>query len=701
MNTRSCMQRFVPLAPVFLSFAALAPPAWAQAADAPHAGKMWLFEEPPLEHLKATYDFEPTPEWLEKVRLSSLRFDGLGTASFVSPQGLILTNHHCVRGRLERMESEGKNLNDHGYAARSFEQELPMTGAVASQVVAIEDVTERVFAGVDLLLPPEEVQRAIDANRQAILAQARRKHTDLMPELQTFYRGARVHLYLFKNYTDLRLVFAPHLAAGFYGGDTDNFSYPHYGLDFAFVRAYEDGEPADTSAHYFAWATESLGGGELVFSSGFPGSTDRHLTVAELETMRDSTMAINAAATVEMWHTLEAYLEEHPEAREQYGDQLFSIANTGKALQGQVGALHDKGRLKREREIEEELKDRAVEDPELEMLAFAWDEIEIACEELTDATLRFWYQSPSYGGGRRFGPLMRAMYVVEAVHPDATDQERMEAGTQAKSYPGTVGPLDEKLFTYHLERARKALGADDEAVAAMLQGREPADAVKHYLDASRVQDSGFVQTLLDGGWEMVSASDDPAVVAACVLYPLRVENRETRALLQEVIEHQGLLVGKAIDASYGPEVCPEASFGLRLSAGYVAGYDQLSTKLPPFTTFYGMYGRCVEFGDEGDFDLPDVWLERVEHVDLRKAVNFVATIDLIGGSSGSAVINRDAELVGLVFDGNLQNVENDFLYTNEQSRGICVHADAITETVTKIYEAPALTAELLGASAYQ
>lgn len=672
---------------------ALAPLALGQ-DPAPPAGKMWLYEEPPLEELRETYGFEPAEAWREHKRLSSLRWDGRGSASFVSPDGLILTNHHCVKNRLPQLGSE---VAEDGYVARIRAEELPLQGAVANQLVAMEDVTARVFAGVELAGPREAAQRVIAANRQAVLSAARDEHPGLMPELQDLYRGARVHLYLYRNYTDLRLVFAPHDAVGYFGGHADNFSYPHYALDFALVRAYEDGAPVDSSAHCLEWEPEPVATGELVLSSGYPGSTNRHHTVAELELARDASMLASAAAAEDFHAVLRELIAEGDEDVERWRSMEFGVVTMKKSFAGRLAALRDASRLDVERRVEAELIAAVRADAELRSeVGDAWDEIELAAAELTEVERRFWYQTPASQPGRWFGPLLRAILVVESCHPDAPSEDHARARSEAASYAGSVAAPDAALFAGHLHRAREVLGADDPAVAAMLQGREPEDAVRRLLAESRIREQGFVTELLQGGWELVSACADPAIVAARTLYPLRIQNQEEKALLEEVIAHHGLRVGRAIDALHGPEVPPEATFGLRLSAGIVSGYEQLGTELPASTSFYGMFARCIEGGDAGDFDLPDVFHERVGRIDLALPLNFVSNLDIIGGNSGSPILNREGRVVGLIFDGNLQMVENRFQYRDEQERTIAVHAPAMIEALVKVYDAPELAAELLG-----
>lgn len=664
----------------------------ALAAQAPPpAGKMWLLEEPPVEHIRQVYGVELTDEWLEKARLSGLRYGG-GTASFVSAKGLILTNHHVVRGDLSRMEHEGKNLGLHGYVARSLSEELSIPGASVNQLVHVEDVTDAVFAGVDLAAPFEQVNKELARNRQAVLARALEARPGLAAEFVTLYRGARVHLYFYKVYSDVRIVFAPELGAGYFGGETDNFRYPRFTIDFALCRVYERGEPLDSSAFHFTWSDGDPQEGEVVFSLGNPGSTDRLLTVAELEYHRDALYPARTAITGDFLAALDAYAAQHPEAEARLRELAFGIANGQKSTLGKLQGLRDEGRMAARRAVEKDLRARLAAEPELDArYGDAWDEIELALEELVGVYQRWWYRSPWYGQGQWFRPLARAIALVEDFHPDFLDENRVPTlGTEL------VFPFEPEVYAAHLARGREVLGADDPGIAALLRGKEPAEAVRALLAETRITSREFVEALRAGGWEAIEACDDPAIVAARVLYPLLVEDMDHKALLEGVIAHQAMRVGKATDALEGPLVCPEATFSQRLSAGTIRGYTLDGRAIPASTRFDGLYARCAQFGDAGDFDLPDRWFERKDALDLATPLNFVCTLDSTGGSSGSPVFDGQRRIVGALFDGNEQGTENEFVFQDGAARAIVVHAKAILATLTAVYEAPKLAAELRG-----
>lgn len=663
------------------------------AQDSPPAGKMWLLEEPPLEHIRAAYGVELTPEWLAETRLSGLRFGG-GTGSFVSASGLVLTNHHVVRGYLSQMEHGGKNLGVVGYVARSPEEELPIPGASVNQLIEVHDVTAEVFAGIDLSDSIETVSAKLAERRRAVLARAAKTWPKLNAELVSLYRGARVHLYLYRSYSDVRLVFAPELQLGYFGGDTDNFRYPRYALDFSLCRVYDGGKPLDTSANHFTFTSGTLAEDAVVFSLGNPGSTDRMLTVAELEYRRDALYPAQTGTTGVFLEALDAYAKGHDKDADRLRELAFGIANGNKATLGHLEGLRDETRMAGRRAFEAEQRKRLEADEELAAtFGDAWEEIDLALEELVPAYQRWWHLMPWHGEGQWFRPLTRALSVVEDLHPDFVDEDRFPFTGNDATFP-----FEPEVFGAHLARGREVLGADDPAIAAVLHGKEPAEAVRTYLEESRIGQRDFVEELRAGGWEAIEASEDPAIAAARELYPLLVDSQDQKKLLESVVAHQGLRLGKAIDGLEGPIVPPEATFSQRLSAGRIRGYTQDGQTIPAWTRLGGLYERCAKFGDQGEFDLPDLWFERKDALDLATPMNFVCTVDSTGGSSGSPIFDAQRRIVGVLFDGNEQATENEFIYQDGAARAVVLASDAMLEALEAVYQAPAIVAELRGAA---
>jgi len=659
--------------------------------SAPPAGKMWLLEEAPLEHIREQYGVELDAEWLEQTRLSGLRFGG-GTGSFVSADGLVLTNHHVVRGNISLMEHEGKNLGLVGYVARSREEELPIPGASVSQLIQVEDVTDEIFAGLDLTDSIEAVSAALAERRRAVLARAARTWPKLNAQLVSLYRGARVHLYLYRAYSDVRIVFAPELQLGYFGGDTDNFRYPRYALDFSLCRVYSEGKPLDTSAFHFTFSSGQVADEAVVFSLGNPGSTDRMLTVAELEYRRDALYPAQTGTTDVFLSALENYAEEHAKDADRLRELAFGIANGQKATLGHLEGLQDAARMASRRAVEEDQKQRLAANERLDAdFGDAWGEIELALEELVPVYQQWWYRMPWYGEGQWFRPLTRALSLVEDFHPEFLDEDRFPFPGNEFSFP-----FEPEVFAAHLARGRAVLGADDPALATFLRGAEPAAAVQAFLNETKIGAREFVEELRAGGWEALEASEDPAIVAARTLYPLLVDAGDQKELLESVVAHQGMRVGKAIDGLEGPLVCPEATFSQRLSAGRIRGYSENGKPIPAATRIAGLYERCAQFGDQGEFDLPDQWFERKDALDPTLPMNFVCTVDSTGGSSGSPIFDAERRIVGVLFDGNLQATQNEFVFQDGEARAVVLAADAMLAALEFVYQAPALAAELRG-----
>ncbi|MEM7200396.1 MAG: S46 family peptidase [Planctomycetota bacterium] len=656
-------------------------------------GKMWLFENPPLAYLRDEYGFAPTQEWLQALRLASLRFGNWCSASFVSPRGLILTNHHCVRDNVADASSEDRDLVESGYYAHSLEDELPLPGLYVSQLVAIEDVTDAVLAGTADASDPGRVEQRRRANEQSILDDAATRHPDLAPEIVTLHQGAAFHLYLYKRYEDVRLVCAPPLQAAHFGGDPDNFTYPRYCMDFAFCRAWEDGRPADTTNHHFSWSGRGAQDGEVVFVTGNPGSTGRLLTHAQLVYLRDAQYPLELQLLKRRLDILRAFVQQFPPLEPALRNIILGDENSLKATQGYYRGLIEPQLMARKRAFEAEFRAAVAADPKLAAkYGDAWQALaEIsAAKTALEAPLQF--HSPAYSAH-----LTRALAIVRAVDPRGSETERATARELVPAIQVQVSPLQQALFIDHLQRATKWLERDDPYLVALVGDSSPeAGAIR--IAQSRVGEDDVAQELLAGGMAAVEASADPAIVAARVIAPLADANDAAARRLEEAEAVQARRIGRAIFAVFGDRVSPDATMTLRFSDGRVQGYAYNGTQAPWRTTFWGLYGRHNDFDGRQPFDLPEPWLAQQNRVDLGAAVNFVSTNDIIGGNSGSPVVNRDLQVVGLIFDGNIEQLPNRFLYRDRSQRSVSVHTDGITETLAKILDATPLLQELGGVS---
>lgn len=655
-------------------------------------GKMWTFENINLEYLEAIYGFSPSQEWLDTTRLASLRMTSGCSASFVSPEGLILTNHHCVRDAVAQISPAGQDWVKNGFVAGSREEEVPLPDNVRmEQLIAISDVTDRMNSGIGEDDDVQAVAAKREENEETILEEARRQHPGMKVQVVSLYHGGRFHLYVYRVFEDIRLAAAPHLQTAHFGGDPDNFTYPRYGIDFALLRAYEDGKPVDSSGHHFTWSDDGAAEGELVFVTGNPGSTGRLNTVAQLEYLRDVEYPMNLGFIHGQLELFNNVLEETPALEERLRTRILSLENSDKAITGYLSGLQDEELMARKAEAQKQFRARIAEDPAMqEEYGSAWKRLKEIAREKRELTPKLRFHDPGYS------PLLqRARWVVRATDPEATEEERQEAATRARSMPRT-NPINRRWQLKRLKLAVRFLPEDDPYLKALLRGEAPEEALETLASESRMDDGDYVEELLEGGREAVTASEDPAVAAALIVDPLMEEHAERNTELKTAEKVELARIGQAVYAVYGSKVSPDATFTLRISDGVVRGFPMNGTIAPPATSFYGLYARNCEFNNEHPFDLPRIWKDREDRIEMTTRLDFVSTNDIIGGNSGSPVINKDQEIVGVVFDGNIQMLPNRFLYTDEEARTVSVHSEAILEALRKIYDAGPLADELEG-----
>lgn len=521
---------------------------------------MWPFDGLPLEKLKEKYGFEPTPEWLDKVRLSSVRFDTGGSGSFVSPNGLVMTNHHVALTTLQKISTPEKDWVEDGFSARLYGSEPKGTDLTLRQLIEIKDVTTEVMAmkAADTSDAGNEWRKKVEA----MTAKLGNEDQNIVADLVTLYDGQQYRVYIYKVFDDVRVVFAPEKQVAFYGGDLDNFTYPRYCLDCAFFRVYEDGKPIDSSKHYFQWNSAGAEVNDLVFVSGHPGGTERLLTHDEMLFHRD----VSVPAIVDAYTRAEARIRQRMERSEEekfrLRDMYFGITNTLKAYGGHLAGLRDAPMLDKIRE------------------------------------------------------------------------------------------RDEKLIA----------SGGDAVKAAFAFVRAEMDKLRKEFGGERVNLQEMMQALP------------------------RVSN--------VVCADAKATINKARFEAYGTDNYPDATFTLRLAYGTVKGFDAGTTKVAPFTTFYGLYNRNLGMGNEKPFDLPAHWLEKKDKIDLATRYNFVCTADIIGGNSGSPVLNREAEVVGLIFDGNIESLPGNYWFDEKVNRAVSVHTGGMMAALVKVYGESDLAREL-------
>jgi hypothetical protein len=661
---------------------------------------MWTFDNLPVKQLEIKYHFTPTQQWLDHVRLSCVRLNDGGSGSFVSPHGLLLTNHHVARGQLQKNSTAEHDFVKNGFYAATPEEEMKSPDLEVNVLMSMENITQTVLAALKGATTPEEEF----AKRKAAIADIERESlqkTGLRSDVVTLYQGGEYWLYRYKKYTDVRLVFAPEDQAAFFGGDPDNFTYPRYDLDMALFRVYENGKPIDTK-DYLKWNAKGAGDGELVFVPGHPGSTQRLDTIAQLEYERDSFQPVILKLLRNRIAVLEQYSAQGTEQARQAASMIFGLQNSVKAIDGRQKGLLDKNVMDKKRQEDEAFKAKVMANPEWKQAyGGAWEAIAEATRKAASRVKQQFYRSTDSQLASTAATIMD--YVAEIKKPDGKrlagyheaelDSLRHRLFSRAPTYPA----MEIARMTGALEADVAELGPDDPFLKIVLDGRSPKEAATEVVNGTKLADPAVRKQLVDGGEAAVAASADPMIVLQRKLDPLRREIIKWQEdNVQSVEQEAGEKLGKARFTVYGKTTYPDATFTLRLSYGQVKGYPMNGTEAPYKTTFYGLWDRATSFDFEGPFYLPSRFKENRDKLDLATPLDFVTTNDIIGGNSGSPVINRNAEIVGLIFDGNIESLVGDFVYDGSTNRAVAVHTAGMTEALRKLYGAQRLVQELAG-----
>ena len=662
---------------------------------------MWTLDNLPAAQLKERFGFTASPQWLEHVRLGAVRFNDGGSGGFVSAHGLVLTNHHVALGQLQKISSEAHDYVKNGFFARSQAEELKCPDLELNVLESMENVTDRVLGAVKKGAS-EKQQNEQRKAEMARIEKASTQATGLRSDVVELYQGGEYWLYRYKKYTDIRLVMAPEAQAAFYGGDPDNFTYPRFDLDFAFFRVYEDGKPV-TPQSYFKWSAKGAQDGELVFVAGHPGHTDRLKTVRQLEFERDLALPLSLEMLHERRKAFEAYAARGPEERRRAKERLFGIDNAIKALSGELEGLKDAKLLAEKKRQERDLRAKLAADPKLKKeLGDPWGKLAKAADLLQTR-----YKQQLFRGfyGSKLAPFATTIvrYVAEVKKPNEKRYEEFrDSALESLDFrlfsPAPVYPdMEEAILADILQQAQDELGPGDPHVKAALAGKTPQEQAHALVSGTKLADPAFRKALVEGGAQAVAESKDPMIAWARRLDPSYRELRKWyEDNIQSVEALEGNKLAKARFAVYGKSAYPDATFTLRLSFGRVASYELNTTTVPYKTTFYGLYDRAASFDGKPPFDVPEKVAAARGKLDLSTPLNFVTTNDIIGGNSGSPVLDAKGEYVGLIFDGNIQSLVWRYAYSDAVGRAVAVHSAGILEALRKIYGMDALADEVQG-----
>lgn len=665
---------------------------------------MWLFTSPPVKQLKERYGFEPSKEWLEHLQKSSVRFNNGGSGSFVSADGLVMTNHHVATDCISKLSTKEDDLMKNGFLARSRGEERKCVDLELNVLMDIEDVTERVKSAVK----PEADAAAAQKARNAVINEIEKESLDktgFRSDVVTLYNGGEYHLYRYKRYTDVRLAFAPEFAIAFFGGDPDNFEFPRYNLDVSFLRVYENGQPAKLE-HYLKWSKAGSKEGDLVFVSGHPGRTDRLNTIRHLEFIRDHMQPVRLNVLRRREVLLRSWADRGMENARRAQEELLMIQNSRKARTGMLAGLQDPSIMQRKSTDEEDLRQKVTTSPELaKRYGDAWDAVAKSVAVLDKIYDELYLLETGGGFYSNLFTIARDLvrYGDESRKPNAERlREYGEAGLESlKLALFSEAPIYEDLeivkLSDSLAMTVEWLGAEHPLVRKILAGKSPQERATELIQKSTLKDVAVRRKLFEGGAEAISKSSDPMIqLARLVDQPAREVRRTYEQQVEEPLQQAYGKIALARFDLLGTSVYPDATFTLRLAFGQVKAYTEQGKQIPPMTQIGGAYAHAADHGYREPFDLPQSWKDRKDAIDSATAFNFVNTADIIGGNSGSPTVNRNGEIVGIIFDGNIHSLVLDYIYTDEQARAISVHSAGIIEAMRNVYRADDLVRELTG-----
>ncbi len=663
-------------------------------------GKMWSFDYPPVEFFKQTYGITPDESWFEDVRLSALRLPNC-TSSFVSEDGLMMTNHHCARGLLDLLKKDGEDLVKNGFFAKTLAEERKIPNYYADQLVLIKDVTDEVQKAAETGANAEEKAKNKAAKIKEITDNLT-KESGLIAQVVSLFNGAKFSLYGYKRYTDIRLVFAPDMQIAYFGGDFDNFTYPRYNLDCSFFRAYENDKPVNSSEHFYKFSLAGIKPGEPIFTVGNPGTTQRLKTVAQLEYYRDVTYKNQAYILNTYYDLLEKLKSVEPKRADEFEKIRVNIGNSQKVISSIYNGLIDPYLMARKKDFQKKLQEAVWNNPELKsQYGMVWENIEKTRSEMR----KYGPKITAFS----LNPLFSAKYFTIAKNlMDLAKELQKPEDQRAAQYrttklDSTVNAVYPEKFDKLMEDTkleiqagliRMNLGDNDPIVKKLFGDKKGKDAVNYILANSIFVNRDKVIDLAKNGADAIMKSEDPFIY---FIKETQDKLPELQKMAREVTSTEQVfddMLGQAIFKVYGTSIPPDANFTLRISDGVLKGWDYNGTKAPLFTTFYGLYDRWYSFGKEYPWDLHERWQKVPADFNLDTPFDFISTNDIVGGNSGSAIINQKAEVVGLAFDGNMDSIVGNFIYMPHNNRCVAVDARALVHAIDKIYKAERLADEL-------
>jgi hypothetical protein len=663
---------------------------------------MWTLDNLPKKNLEEKYNFKFTDKWLKNAQLASVRFNDGGSGAFVSPKGLVLTNHHVAMGQLQKISTKASDYVKDGFFTKKFADEIKCPDLELNILVSMEDVTKLV---VDASESADTDKEKNEKRKEEIakIEKASNEKTGLRSDVVELYDGGEYWLYRYKKYTDIRLVMAPELQAASFGGDPDNFNYPRFALDFAFFRVYENNKPIE-SKNYFKWSKEGARENELVFVFGHPGSTERQKTMSQISYQKDYSFPEYVKLLKYKLNLFREYSQKGKEEKRRAKDYILGMENSLKAIEGELNGLRDKSVLASMQERENKLQKLVSENPELKKeYGEVWNRIDSIQKKMITRNKEFYYRSASNAKLVNIA-IKLVRYATELQKPNEKRYEEYRDSNLDSLKFRLLSPapiyneIEEMMITNSLQLAVENLGKEDAFVKLALADKEPTELAKSLISKTKLMDVSLRKELLAGGIDAIQKSKDPLIVWAMQIDPIL---RKDRDWYDDEIESVQAIEGNKLSQlkfkAYGKSTYPDATFTLRMSYGTVKGFTDDSTIQIPFkTTYFGLFDRAESFDNKDPFTLSTKIAERKSAINMSKPLNFITTNDITGGNSGSPVINRKGEYVGLIFDGNSYSHVLSYAYTDDKARAVSVHSEGIIEALRSVYKMEKLVLEILG-----